>query len=425
VRAKQKGLELTSQISAEVPDGLLGDPGRLRQVLSNLVDNAIKFTEQGRVTLRIENDSQSEKDVCLHFTVSDSGIGIPQNKQQLIFEAFSQADNSTTRKFGGTGLGLSISSRLVQLMDGKLWVESEAGSGSVFHFTAKFGLQKEKPGKAYLREGFTSADLRGARLPAREARRGLKILLVEDNTNNQILAERLVRKRGDHMVIANNGPEALLALENQRFDLILMDIQMPDMSGIEVTAAIRRRERSTGGHIPIIATTASAMKEDRERCLAAGMDAYLSKPIDRDALYEAIDVLSANPVESKPDQQPISRLQDPVFDQGAVLDSLDGDIDLLREIVGISVTQFSKHMENLRGGISKKDAKSIERAAHALKGTAANLLARGVMDAGYKLEQIGRSGSVEGSVEALVLLEDELGKLQMALGEFEKECASA
>jgi PAS domain S-box-containing protein len=425
VRAKQKGLELTSQISAEVPDGLLGDPGRLRQVLSNLVDNAIKFTEQGRVTLRIENDSQSEKDVCLHFTVSDSGIGIPQNKQQLIFEAFSQADNSTTRKFGGTGLGLSISSRLVQLMDGKLWVESEAGSGSVFHFTAKFGLQKEKPGKAYLREGFTSADLRGARLPAREARRGLKILLVEDNTINQILAERLVRKRGDHMVIANNGPEALLALENQRFDLILMDIQMPDMSGIEVTAAIRRRERSTGGHIPIIATTASAMKEDRERCLAAGMDAYLSKPIDRDALYEAIDVLSANPVESKPDQQPISRLQDPVFDQGAVLDSLDGDIDLLREIVGISVTQFSKHMENLRGGISKKDAKSIERAAHALKGTAANLLARGVMDAGYKLEQIGRSGSVEGSVEALVLLEDELGKLQMALGEFEKECASA
>jgi two-component system sensor histidine kinase/response regulator len=153
VRAKQKGLVLSSEFSQDVPDGLLGDPGRLRQVLSNLVDNAIKFTERGGVALRIEKDSQSEQDVCLHFSVADSGIGIPQDKQQLIFEAFAQADNSTTRKYGGTGLGLSISSRLVELMDGKLWVESEAGRGSVFHFTARFSLQKEGPVKAYPRDG--------------------------------------------------------------------------------------------------------------------------------------------------------------------------------------------------------------------------------------------------------------------------------
>ncbi|HEY2646734.1 MAG TPA: ATP-binding protein [Candidatus Acidoferrales bacterium] len=424
VRARQKGLELSSEISPDVPDDLLGDPGRLRQVLSNLVDNAIKFTDRGGVILRIEKESQTDQHVCLHFSVADTGIGIPQEKQQLIFEAFSQADNSTTRKFGGTGLGLSISSRLAQLMDGKLWVESDAGRGSVFHLTARFGLRREQPGKAYLRDAYTSSDLPGDRLNRREGRRKLKILLVEDNTINQILAERLVRKRGDQLVIASSGPEALLALEEQQFDLILMDIQMPEMSGIEVTTAIRRRERSTGAHIPIIATTASAMKEDRERCLNAGMDAYLAKPIDRDALYEAIDILSSNSVGRDAEQSP-SRAQDPVFDQGAVLDSLDGDIDLLREIVGISITQFAKEMGNLREGVSKQDPRTIERAGHALKGTAANLLARGVMDAAGKLEQIGRDGSVEGSIEALVTLEEELGKLQTALGEFEKECASA
>jgi PAS domain S-box-containing protein len=422
VRAKQKGLELSINIPPEVPDQLLGDPSRLRQILSNLVDNAIKFTERGGVILKIEKDSQSEQDVCLHFSVADSGIGIPQEKQQLVFEAFAQADTSTTRKYGGTGLGLSISARLVRLMSGKIWVESEANRGSVFHFTARFSLQKEQGTKPKLRGGGSDSALLASRRPIHEGREELRILLVEDNTINQILAERLVRKRGHNIVVTNNGREALAALESERFDLILMDVQMPEMSGLEVTAAIRRKEKDTGEHIPIIATTASVMKEDRERCIEAGMDAYISKPIEREVLFETIDMLTGYSKEAKLGD-PGSRSCHPVFDAGAALDSLEGDSELLREIAVIFLAQSPKHMERIREAVSNRDPKLLERAAHALKGAAANLLAQGVVEAASKLEEIGRASSVAGSKEALVSLEEELGKLQLALGEFEKEYA--
>lgn len=420
VRAKQKGLDFSINIPPEVPDQLLGDPSRLRQILWNLVDNAIKFTERGGVTLKIERDSQTEEDVCLHFSVADSGVGIPREKQQLIFEAFAQADTSTTRKYGGTGLGLSISARLVRLMSGKIWVESLENRGSAFHFTARFGLQKNQAPSANLRSGGSDFDLPASRRPKGEGRQELQILLVEDNTINQILAQRLVRKRGHHIVVANNGREALEAMESQRFDLILMDVQMPEMSGLEVTAAIRQKEKNTGEHIPIIATTASAMKEDRERCLKAGMDAYVSKPIERAVLFETIDKLTGNCKEAKVDDAG-SPSRDPVFDVGAVLDSLDGDSELLREIAVIFLAQSPKHLEKIREAISKRNPDHLERAAHALKGAATNLLAQGVVEAASKLEEIGRAGYVAGSKQALVLLEKELGKLRLALGEFEKE----
>jgi PAS domain S-box-containing protein len=422
VRARQKGLELSIHIPPEVPDALLGDPGRLRQVLSNLVDNAIKFTERGAVVLKIENDSQSDEEVCLHFSVVDSGIGIPQEKQQLIFEAFAQADNSTTRKYGGTGLGLSISSRLVRLMSGKMWVESEANRGSAFHFTARFGLQNQQAEKAHLQGGGSDSASLASWQPGREGRQELRILLVEDNRINQILAQRLIRKRGDQLVVTNNGREALAVLESERFDLILMDVQMPEMSGIEVTAAIRRKEKATGEHIPIIATTASAMKEDRDLCLEAGMDAYISKPIEREVLFETIDMLTGCSKEITTREAEV-RSYDRVFDVGAVLDSLDGDSQLLREVAGIFLAQSPKHMGKIRRGISDLDPEILQRAAHALKGSAANLLAQGVMEAALKLEEIGRAGSVAGAKEALVTLEEELGKLESALGEFEKEYA--
>jgi PAS domain S-box-containing protein len=424
VRARQKGLELSIQISPDAPEALLGDPGRLRQVLSNLVDNAIKFTERGAVALKIEKASQSEEDVCLHFSVADSGIGIPPEKQQLIFEAFTQADNSTTRKFGGTGLGLSISSRLVQLMSGKIWVESEANRGSTFHFTARFGLQIQPEKSAQLLgRGMDSASF-ALQTPDRDSRRDLRILLVEDNTINQILAQRLVQMRGDQIIVASNGREALAALKREKFDLILMDVQMPEMSGIEVTQAIRRNEKYSGEHIPIIATTASAMKEDRKRCLEAGMDAYISKPIERELLFETIATLTGDNKETKRVEANLQSF-DPVFDVAAVLDSLGGDSELLREVAGIFLAQLPKHMEKIRKAISDRDAKTLDRAAHALKGSAANLLAQGVVGAASRLEEVGRSGSVAGSKEALASLEEELGKLELALGEFEKEYTQA
>jgi PAS domain S-box-containing protein len=424
VRARQKRLQLSVDIPAEVPDALLGDPSRLRQIVSNLIDNAIKFTERGAVVLKIAKDSESDQDVCLHFSVADSGIGIPHDKQQLIFEAFAQADTSTTRKYGGTGLGLSISARLVRLMSGKIWVESEADRGSVFHFTARFGLQKPQAMQGNLPGVASSPALSTRRRRSGEGSKELKILLVEDNTINQILAQRLIRKRGHEIVVVNSGREALAALERDRFDLILMDVQMPEMSGIEVTAAIRSKEQSTGEHIPIIATTASAMKEDRERCLDAGMDAYLSKPIEREVLFETIDALTGYSKDPKPTQGS-HRSHDPVFDVDAALMSLDGDIDLLREITGIFLAQVPRHMEKIREAISSRDPKLLARAAHGLKGAAANLLAQGVVETASKLEEIGRAGYVAGSQQALVALEEELGKLQSALGEFEKEYAQS
>jgi PAS domain S-box-containing protein len=420
LRARKKDLELSSQVSPEVPEALCGDPGRLRQILCNLIDNAMKFTQRGGVALRVDLESQSEQEVRLHFCVTDSGIGIPQDKQELIFEAFAQADNSTTRKYGGTGLGLSISSRLVGLMAGKMWVESEANRGSKFHFTARLEKQKEPAKRQDSRSG-ARLNVPNRRRPLQEKQKELRILLVEDNHANQIVAQKLLRRRGHSVVVADNGREALAALENERFDLILMDIQMPEMSGVEVTTAIRQKEKETGEYIPIIATTASAMKEDKERCLQAGMDAYLSKPINRAALYEAIDEVTGRVTDAGPRED--VRPHNNVFDLNAVLDSLGGDFELVIEIAAIFLAQAPKHMAKIQEGVKIQDPKLLEYSAHALKGTAANLLAQGVVEAASKLEEIGRAGSVDGAKEAFVLLEEELAKLQLALGEFEKEYA--
>ncbi|HYK89753.1 MAG TPA: response regulator, partial [Acidobacteriota bacterium] len=450
IRAEQKGLELLSFVKPGVPLDLVGDVGRLRQILINLIGNAIKFTHSGEVAVEVElANSESpggvsiqtgdlpvntgvagsdHPETCLlHFTVRDSGIGIPAEKRQLIFHSFAQADGSTSRKYGGTGLGLSISMRLVELMQGRIWVESEVGRGSVFHFTARFvvqetprdsipmGLDRLKSlrvlvvddnaanrhmlkatlahwdmrpvtaeggaealsalvrsvsaGRAYplvvldahmpemdgyslaerirqipelsgtailmlssarlkedaercarlgiaanLTKPIRQTELRdaiirvldrmpvGSRNPGRiehhptlKGPAALQILLVEDNIINQRLMVRLLEKHGDHAVIASNGKEALELLGKNHFDLVLMDVQMPEMNGFEATAAIRERERSAGGHVPIIAMTAHAMQGDQERCLRAGMDGYVSKPVQIPKLLSVIDqVLQKN-----------------------------------------------------------------------------------------------------------------------------------
>jgi CheY-like chemotaxis protein len=428
VRAHEKGLEIACQVSPDVPDAVQGDPTRFRQIVNNLIGNAIKFTSEGEVVLSVEVEKEIEDEVVLHFAVRDTGVGISVEKQQSIFDAFSQADNSMTRKYGGTGLGLTISSRLVEKMGGRIWVESKSGQGSTFHFTASFRLQKIPPAKSdpigidMLRDlrvlvvddnatsrgvlldillawnmrptlveggreaialleradtpfplvlldagmpevdGFAlveklkqdpkfkdtvvimliSAGLRGdaARCrelgikgyltkpirrsdlleaiqrvlglqtrteesptlftihSLRESRRQTRILLAEDNAVNQKLATRLLEKRGHTVVLAENGVAALAALDAQSFDLILMDIQMPEMDGIEATTAIREREKTSGKHIPIVAMTANAMQGDRERCLEAGMDAYVSKPLQIKEFFATIDVLlPSTPVE--------------------------------------------------------------------------------------------------------------------------------
>jgi two-component system CheB/CheR fusion protein len=291
LRAHEKDVELSYQTTPEVPQTLIGDSGRLRQILFNLVGNAVKFTPQGKVVVRVRAESQTEENVCLYFSVIDTGIGIAVEQQRKIFEAFTQADGSTTRKFGGTGLGLSVSMRLVELMGGRLWVESEPGKGSTFHFTVQFAAKKmlATAGVSELSER-TKRETEAVRGAAEEK---LRVLLVEDNLINQRLAVRLLEKLGHSSVVASNGREALEKIEQQEhegFDLVLMDVQMPEMDGFEATAAIRERERGNvdGVHVPVIAMTAHTMKGDREDCLRAGMDDYISKPITREALMLAI-----------------------------------------------------------------------------------------------------------------------------------------
>jgi PAS domain S-box-containing protein len=421
-RAHEKGLEIASNIRPELPDAVLGDPGRLRQILLNLVGNAIKFTDHGEVVVHVEADGREGKVVTAHFRVVDSGIGIPPDKQQVIFEAFRQADSSSTRKYGGTGLGLSICSQLVGLMGGRIWVESEEGKGSTFHFTAEFEVPErshlraasappevlhdmkvllvddnqtnrrlleetlkrwgaipssvasgqaaldaiasaEAAGQpfslilldhqmpdmdgfdvaerirqqprlisttimmlssggqrgdasrcqklgiaAYLFKPFKQSELLEAILIAlgspsmeatkprlltrhalRERRPALAVLVAEDNLVNQRLAVRLLEKRGHSVVVATNGQKTLAALEKQSFDVVLMDVQMPEVDGFQATTAIREREKTTGKHLRIIAMTAHAMEGDREKCLAAGMDSYIPKPIQAKEMIAAVE----------------------------------------------------------------------------------------------------------------------------------------
>ena len=438
IRSHQKGLELVYDILPDVPEALLGDPTRLRQIVLNLVGNAVKFTAEGEVVLRVERLEETETEVTLHFSVIDTGVGVPLEKQKSIFEGFSQADNSTARKFGGTGLGLTISSRLVEAMGGKIWVESQAGSGSTFHFNARFGLQRNPhpPEKvdvaelagltvlivdgnatsrrllqemlvgwgmnptmaargpealalleksktlgvpfplvlldahvpemngyviadkikndpkfkesevvmltsvglrgdaakcreigisAYLTKPIKRSDLlhiiklmMGSRVipqenqplltthSIRESRNALTILVAEDNAVNQTLARRLLEKRGHTVVLAETGKAVLTAIEERTFDLVLMDVQMPEMDGLEATAAIRKREKSSGKHLPIIAMTANAMIGDREHCLQAGMDGYVAKPLSVKDLFAAIETLMTQPVAGSADRLALS-----------------------------------------------------------------------------------------------------------------------
>ncbi|MDP6513899.1 MAG: ATP-binding protein, partial [SAR202 cluster bacterium] len=289
LKAKEKGLKLNSTIDDNIENTLTGDPGRLGQVLVNLIGNAIKFTDQGSVTLDVRTDVRSDSEISLRFSVTDTGVGIPQDRQDAIFDAFSQADSSTTRNYGGTGLGLTIATQLVRHMGGRIWLESQTGVGSKFQFTANFRLIDEtlttppsesEQGSKALSEDHNSRP--GASFNS------MKVLLVEDNDLNQMLASEILELNGYEVVVAENGRRALQLIDEIAFDLVLMDIHMPVLDGYQATRAIRESEVITETHIPIIAMTANAMDGDEQKCHEAGMDGFIAKPFRPDRLVSVV-----------------------------------------------------------------------------------------------------------------------------------------
>ncbi len=524
VRAQRKGLEVALQVDPDVPTAVVGDRIRLRQVVTNLVGNAIKFTERGEVVVRVELEQKKEREVVLRFCVSDTGIGIPADRQTMIFDAFSQADTSTTREFGGTGLGLAIAGRIIALMGGHIWVESAVGKGSSFHFLAQFGLHEGQPlrvadtadsliglpvlvvddnetnrrildqmlrrwqmrptvvdsgrlaldalSEARLKsqpfglvlldahmpelDGFevaraikrdrqfagatvlmlSSAEQRAAATnpelglagtlmkPIRQSdlfdaivsavdnrakerprpstaiapiEHSLRILLAEDNPVNRKLAIALLEKRGHRVVPVDNGRRALLALERDDFDLVLMDLQMPQMGGIEATEIIRERERGTGRRIPIVALTAHAMKEDRDRALAVGMDEYISKPIRREQLFEVIERVAPTGSATRP-SAPSAGSQSgdgEVLDREALLTVIAGD----RELLGVVIETFAHDAgaltREILAAFERGDAHAVGRAAHQLKGSSGTLAARELSGLATRLETIAGGESLE------------------------------
>jgi two-component system, sensor histidine kinase and response regulator len=544
LRADEKGLELLCDFAAEVPDMVKGDPGRLRQILVNLVGNAIKFTDRGEVALKVGLEREEDNRVTLHFIVSDTGIGIAPEKLDSIFESFAQADTSTTREYGGTGLGLTISKRLIELMGGRIWIESVLGVGSHFHFTLQLDRSEAKPGdhnvtalseilagvrvlviddnrtnrrilEGLLRswgmeptvvsgaedalavldgcrepshsfrlivtdmhmpkmDGFglverikerglpatatimmlTSAGHRGdaarcrqlgiaayllkpvrkvelreaiARLlgakdeiptstmitrdslqAERDPEQCLDILLAEDNIVNQKLAVRLLEKRGHKVMVAGNGREALAALAHRSYDLVLMDVQMPELGGIEATTILREREKLTGDHQFIVAMTALVMKNDRERCLAAGMDDYLPKPIRPQELDEVLDACMAKR-SSSPKEVSHTNVSDHPVNADELLERLDGDRVFLAELTDLFRADYPRQIQAIRAAIQQNDALVVKQASHALKGALSNLAASQAREMAANLERLGTSGNLEPA--------------QIVLGDLEREIA--
>lgn len=408
VQANKKGLELSCHIATDVPDMLVGDSVRLRQVLVNLVGNAIKFTERGQIAVAVQMHQGDgvlpAPEVCsLHFSVRDTGVGIPADKQGLIFGAFVQADSSTSRKYGGTGLGLAISARLVQSMEGRIWLESEVGKGSVFHFTVSL-----RRSTAERKRDATPA----CTGPRRS--RPLHLLLAEDNQVSQRLASRLLEKRGHRVVVTANGREALAALEKQTFDLVLMDVQMPEMDGMEATAAIRARERTTGGHLPIIALTAHAMKGDQDCCLAAGMDGFVSKPLQSEELFRIIEshAPAVGPSDADRDEETSANY---AFNEAELRERAGDDPGLLKELVELFLAEIPGVMDEIRTAIHQKDAVRLRKVGHLLKGSAGTLGATAVSEVALRLEMMGRDNDLHDAPESYQALEQALHRVKPAL----------
>jgi signal transduction histidine kinase/DNA-binding NarL/FixJ family response regulator len=408
LRAQQKGLELICDIAPDVPADVVGDSTRLQQVVTNLLGNAIKFTGHGHIQVTVRQDSRTTGSTKLHFSVTDTGIGIPPEKHQAIFEAFRQADGSTTRRFGGTGLGLSISATLVQLMGGQLWVDSAVGAGSTFHFTVALdvadtpeAVQPTNIAAVTKRSVGTEASAAAPLHPSKAGALAMsvssphaRILLVEDNVVNQQVASGLLTRRGHHVTLAQDGQEALARLDHDDFDLVLMDLQMPGMGGIEATAAIRQREQATGSHVRVVAMTAHAMVGDRERCLAAGMDGYLSKPIDPPMLFAVVEGGCVGST------APTTAAAPATFDEDALRRRLSGDDELMTDVIQVFLEDLPLRLAAIKDAVRGRHGEALRSAAHALKGAAANLSAGALFETASVLERLGAESRMDAAEAA-------------------------
>lgn len=424
LRARGKGLELRWHLAGDVPAGLVGDPVRLGEILINLVTNAIKFTECGEVAVQVAVVRGSwpglgmtgPSDLELQFTVIDTGIGIPADKQHLLFQPFVQLDSSLARRYEGTGLGLAIAARLVQLMGGRLWFQSTEGQGSTFHFTARLGLVLPA-----VREGSQPA-VREARSP--EVPAGLRVLLAEDNAINQLVTTEFLKRWGCQVVVVENGRLALDALERQAFDLVILDIRMPEVDGLEAAVEIRARERAAGGRVPIIALTAQSMQGDRERCLAAGCDEYVAKPVQAAELRRAIlSVLPASDAVRAVSgvDRPAREVGHRVLSRESFLSSCHGDAENVRRIVKLFHEQSASWLEELGKAVVDRDAEQLETISHTVKGAAAQFGGAAAAAAALRLEQLGRERHLSQAAQALAELREELQRFLAALDTLEEQ----
>ncbi len=546
VRAAEKGLQLEHAVGPDVPDGVIGDPGRLRQVLYNLVSNAIKFTHVGQVSIEVTLENLGDDhQASLHFMVADTGIGISADKQEHIFDVFSQADGSTTRQYGGTGLGLSIARQLIEKMDGHIWVESQEGIGTTFHFVVRLDAMRDQSdlqlslgagedvdqlillvsavpaerrsvaemlrqagatplpvpdiaaalhalsgaierglppqaiildvqgdgardvatitanpsfggvpllvltstgqrgeaaelrdlgAAAYLTKPLEQGEIMEAigaavafqeaghtgelvtRHWLRERRRRFHVLVADDSPTNRHLAKSLLVKRGHTVATANDGYEAVAEFEKGGIDIILMDVSMPKCDGLEATGVIREREAVTGTHVPIIALTAHAMDGDRERCLQAGMDAYVSKPFNADELFATM----ASLVRSGTAPAPVPEAR-PAGSDGAALDRrealqrVEGNLELLGEMVGLFVDEYPAVADAIQAGLAGGDLEAVAGAAHQVKGNLATFAAREAADAAAQLEAVARAGDPHGAAGAWEHFLDVFSRLEPEL----------
>ncbi len=428
-RAADKGLGLLMTVQADVPNRVVADALRLRQIVGNLLSNAIKFTDRGEIAVRVEKQSEADDGIYLHFAVSDTGIGIPPEKQLMIFEAFSQADGSITRQYGGTGLGLSIASSLVDMMRGRMWVESEAGKGSTFHFSAWFELQPNAAeAAAGVDIGPESQVIDGSPEQAAPTP-SLRILLVEDNPVNQEVITSLLQLYGHQVALAENGQtaaETVTKADSGAFDLVLMDVQMPVMDGYESTRAIRTWEHERGVHIPIIALTASARSNDRQRCLSAGMDDFLAKPVkamdlrrtvnawSRAALEKAAsasrDLGSGPSAQTAPDEPMETKPAHPL-DTSTALEQMEGNWTLYLKVLNRFTESVPSRLDEIEAAIQTGNANLLKVSAHGLKGAAATIGAEQVRQVAERMEHLAAESITQGMEVALAELRERVDEL--------------